>query len=54
MSSIHVDKENDLVIVSGNIDPTKLVEEIKKIVKKKAEIVSYDGGYEDVNEAVHE
>ncbi|XP_040989032.1 heavy metal-associated isoprenylated plant protein 42-like [Juglans microcarpa x Juglans regia] len=42
VNSILVDKEKDLVIVSGNIDPTKLVDAIKRIGKKNAEVLFYE------------
>jgi len=41
VSSISIDKEKDLVTVSGNVDPANLIEAIKKIGKKKAHILYY-------------
>ncbi|XP_042951639.1 heavy metal-associated isoprenylated plant protein 42-like [Carya illinoinensis] len=42
VNSILVDKEKDLVLVCGNIDPTKLVDAIKRIGKKNAEVLFYE------------
>ena len=41
VSSISIDNKRGLVIVAGNIDPSKLVEAVKKI-GRKAEILAYE------------
>ncbi|XP_059436149.1 heavy metal-associated isoprenylated plant protein 22-like [Corylus avellana] len=41
VSSITVDEEKGQVIGKGKVDPAKLLEAIRNIVKKKAEILQY-------------